>query len=92
MTSLPVSDVQAALAGLVGQANVYADPADKARYETGARYGDGKAALVVRPGSATEVAAVVRYCVDTGTPLIAQGANTGLVAASTPDAAAPRSC
>lgn len=86
MTSLPISDVQAALAGLVGQANVYADPADKARYETGARYGDGKAALVVRPGSAAEVAAVVRYCVDTGTPLIAQGANTGLVAASTPDA------
>src|SRR5690606_1854300 len=73
------------LAGLVGSEQVFTDAADKVRYETGARYGEGKAAVVVRPASAAEVAAVVSYCVQAKVPLIAQGANTGLVAASTPD-------
>lgn len=85
MTSSSISELHGALAALVGEANVYVDPADKARYETGARYGNGKAAVVVRPASTAEVAAVVRHCAQTGTPLIAQGANTGLVAASTPN-------
>ncbi len=74
------------LAGLVGSEQVFTDAADKVRYETGARYGEGKAAVVVRPASAAEVAAVVSYCVQAKVPLIAQGANTGLVAASTPNA------
>ncbi|MDX3905992.1 MAG: FAD-binding oxidoreductase [Pigmentiphaga sp.] len=85
MSSTSIPDLHGALAALVGEAHVYIDAADKARYETGARYGNGRAALVVRPGSTAEVAAIVRHCVQSGVPLIAQGANTGLVAASTPD-------
>ena len=46
----------------------------------------GKALAVVRPGSTAEVAAVVRGCAAHGTPLVAQGGNTGLVGAGVPDA------
>jgi FAD/FMN-containing dehydrogenase len=45
----------------------------------------GKARAVVRPGSAQEVAAVVRTCAEAGAPIVPQGGNTGLVGGSTPD-------
>ncbi|MDQ4489054.1 FAD-linked oxidase C-terminal domain-containing protein [Sinomonas sp. ASV486] len=38
----------------------------------------GTPLAVVRPESAEEVAAVVRWCVETGTPLVPRGAGTGL--------------
>jgi FAD/FMN-containing dehydrogenase len=46
----------------------------------------GKALAVVRPGSAEEVAAVVRACAAHGTPIVPQGGNTGLVGGGVPDA------
>ena len=47
---------------------------------TGAKY--GKPLAVVKPGSAEEVAAVVvKLCAETGTPIVPQAGNTGLVAA-----------
>ncbi|QNP60664.1 FAD-binding oxidoreductase [Paenacidovorax monticola] len=46
----------------------------------------GKALAVVRPGSADEVAAVVRACVAAGAAVVPQGGNTGLAVGSTPDA------
>jgi FAD/FMN-containing dehydrogenase len=46
----------------------------------------GKALAVVRPGSTDEVAAAVRACAAHGTPIVAQGGNTGLVGGSVPDA------
>ncbi|MDD2545894.1 MAG: FAD-binding oxidoreductase [Burkholderiaceae bacterium] len=46
----------------------------------------GKALAVVRPGSTQEVAAVVRACATTGTPIVPQGGNTSLSVGSTPDA------
>ena len=45
----------------------------------------GRALAVVRPGSAAEVAAVVRACAAGGAPIVAQGGNTGLVGAGVPD-------
>ena len=45
----------------------------------------GKALAVVRPGSASEVAQVVRLCAAAGTAIVPQGGNTGLVVGSTPD-------
>jgi FAD/FMN-containing dehydrogenase len=39
---------------------------------------------VVRPGTADEVAEVVRLCADSGVPLVVQGGNTGLVGGSVP--------
>ena len=46
----------------------------------------GRALAVVRPGSSAEVAAVVRACATHGTPVVAQGGNTGLVGGGVPDA------
>ena len=45
----------------------------------------GRALAVVRPGSSGEVAAVVKACAAHGTPIVAQGGNTGLVGGSVPD-------
>ena len=46
----------------------------------------GRALAVVRPGSADEVAAVLRACAQHGASVVPQGGNTGLVGASVPDA------
>ncbi|MBK1670009.1 hydroxyacid dehydrogenase [Rhodovibrio sodomensis] len=45
----------------------------------------GAAQALVKPGTTAEVAAVVRACADTGTPIVPQGGHTGLVGGSTPD-------
>ncbi len=45
----------------------------------------GKALAVVRPGTASEVAAIVIACAAAGISIVAQGGNTGLVGGSTPD-------
>ena len=45
----------------------------------------GHALAVVRPGSTTEVAAVVKACAAVGTPIVPQGGNTGLVVGGVPD-------
>ena len=45
----------------------------------------GRSLAVVRPGSADEVAAVVRASLAHGVSLVPQGGNTGLVGGSTPD-------
>lgn len=74
-----------ALAALVGDRHLLVDPADKARYEIGARYDEGRAAAVVRPATTAEVSAVVAYAVAHGLTLVPQGGNTGLVGAATPD-------
>ena len=46
----------------------------------------GRALAVVRPADTAEVAAVVRACAASGTPIVPQGGNTGLSVGSTPDA------
>ena len=71
---------------LVGSANVLASSAAMAPYQEDwrGRY-RGAAACVVRPGSVTEVAAVVRACTQAGVPIVPQGGNTGLCGAATPD-------
>lgn len=45
----------------------------------------GKAAMVVRPASTEEVAAVVRLCHQAGVAIVPQGGNTGLCGGSIPD-------
>lgn len=75
-----------ALAALVGPGGLILDPADRAAYETPARYAGGTAAAVVRPATTAEVSAVVGYCVRHGLAFVPQGANTGLAEGSTPDA------
>ena len=45
----------------------------------------GRALAVVRPGNTQEVAAVVKACAATGTSIVPQGGNTGLVVGGVPD-------
>lgn len=53
-------------------------------YERGYRYGAGRALAVLRPASIEATVAAVRFAAQRGLRLIPQGANTGLVGASTP--------
>jgi FAD/FMN-containing dehydrogenase len=73
------------LTAVLGAAGVVQDPADAHRYERGYRYGSGQALAIVRPATVPELRSVVRYCFTHELKMIPQGANTGLVGASTPD-------
>lgn len=70
----------------VGAPHVLTDEADIAGYVTDwRRRFTGKAQAVIKPGSAEEVAAVVRLCGEFKVPIVPQGGNTGLVVGSVPD-------
>jgi FAD/FMN-containing dehydrogenase len=74
-----------ALARVVGADHVLTDPALMEPYLVDwSRRWRGDAAVVVRPGSTAEVAAVLRLCHDSGVPVVTQGGNTGLVGGSVP--------
>ena len=77
------------LRSLCGASNVltHEDPgADLSAWEQDWRKrSHGRALAVVRPGSTAEVAAVVKACAETGTSIVPQGGNTGLVVGSVPD-------
>jgi FAD/FMN-containing dehydrogenase len=74
-----------ALQQALGDLAVLTEPHDRARYEAGWRYGKGTARCVVRPASTADVATALRLCAAPGARVVPLGANTGLVAASTPD-------
>jgi glycolate oxidase subunit GlcD len=74
----------AELRRIVGDDHVLG-PGAIARYRTDAGEARGLRAdpdLVVRPGAAAEVAAVMRHCYDRGIPLVPRGGGTGLVGGS----------
>ena len=76
------------LQGIVGAVHVLTDPAEIQPFVTDWRGRFvGSAQCVVRPANTTEVAAVVRACLETGAPIVPQGGNTSLCGAATPDAA-----
>jgi FAD/FMN-containing dehydrogenase len=80
-----MNDLISQLRSAVGAANVLTE-GDLSAYEMDwRRRSQGKALAVVRPGSTEEVAAVVRACAASGTPIVPQGGNTGMVVGSTPD-------
>ncbi len=72
-------------ASIVGPANALRDAGAIAPYliEPRGRYG-GTTSLVLRPGSVGEVAAILKLANDTGTAIVPQGGNTGLVGAQIP--------
>lgn len=94
MDSAPPADVSgpdrakvaAALRARLGDDAVLTEAHERERYEQGWRYGRGTALAVVRPSRTEDVAFVVRYAAESGIRIVPQGANTGLVGASTPDA------
>lgn len=78
--------IAADLRNLLGGDAVLTDPEDLVKYESGWRYGKGKALLVVRPGTTADVSKLLAYCHAQAIRVMPQGANTGLVGASNPDA------
>jgi len=82
-----MSDLLGRLAAIVGREALVTSDADVAPHSTDwrKRY-TGRPLAVVKPASTEEVAAIVRACAETRTPIVPQGGNTGLVGGATPDA------
>lgn len=91
MNDLPNLPPDAALldrfAAIVGDRHALHRDDDIAPYLTERRgLFAGRARLVLRPGSTGEVSAILRLANATGTAVVPQGGNTGLVGGQTPDA------
>lgn len=78
--------LKASLVQALGSDCVFTEASDLVAYESGWRYGHGKARLLCKPRTPEAVASVVKICRSAGAPVQPIGANTGLVAASNPDA------
>jgi len=79
------SSILDGMAGIVGAKNVIVDPDAMVPYLKEWRdLFRGKAQAIVRPGSTAEVAALVKLAAETGTNLVPQGGNTGLVGGQIP--------
>jgi FAD/FMN-containing dehydrogenase len=72
-------------ATIVGEANAVTDQAEIAPHltETRGLY-HGASALLIKPGSTAEVAAIMALATETGTPIVPQSGNTGHVGGQTP--------
>ena len=82
-----MTDLLDRLRTAVGADHVLTDAGDVAAYAvdwTGVH--QGRALAVVRPGTTSEVAAVVAACHEAGVAIVPQGGNTGLVGGGVPDA------
>ena len=80
-------DTLVRLGKAVGKRGMITDPGDMVPYLKDHRdLYQGNAAAVLRPASTEQTAAVVSICAETGTPIVPQGGNTGLVGGSVPDA------
>ncbi len=82
---MPSQDTLAAFVRVVGEEHAIRDADAMAPYlvEWRDRY-HGKAALVLRPGDTQEVAAILARAHATGTAIVPQGGNTGLVGGQIP--------
>jgi FAD/FMN-containing dehydrogenase len=71
---------------IVGEKNLLIDEAEVRPFVTDwrGRYA-GRAACVVKPANTEEVAAMVKLCAETKTPIVPQGGNTSLCGGSVPD-------
>src|SRR5262245_618699 len=72
-------------AAIVGERYAITDPVEIAPYVSEERgLYHGSLPLVLRPGSIAEVSAILKLASETGTPIVPQGGNTGLVGGQTP--------
>ena len=85
-------DCLAAVADIIGAANVVSAPEDIAPYAVDWRgVYRGTPVAVLRPGTTREVAAVVRQCAQADLAIVAAGGRTGLCGGAVPPANCPRS-
>lgn len=87
MNDVPAAEsLRERLAAIVGARHVLTAPDDVAPYCAELRgLFHGRTLAVVVPGSADEIAAILRLANETGTPVVPQAGNTGLVGAQVPD-------
>jgi FAD/FMN-containing dehydrogenase len=79
------SDFLQRLTAIVGTKNLITDPAEMSSHLVEPRnLFKGRALCVARPGTTAEVAAILALCNETGTKLVPQGGNTGLVGGQIP--------
>lgn len=79
-------DLRNRFIALVGQTHALVDTDDIAPHLTEWRgRWTGKTAAVLKPGTTEEVAAICKLATQTGTPIVPQGGNTGLVGGQIPD-------
>ncbi|HZP19524.1 MAG TPA: FAD-binding oxidoreductase [Bauldia sp.] len=83
---LPPARVLARFAAIVGSGNALTAPEAMHPFliEQRDRF-VGVSPMVLRPGSTDEVAAIVKLAAETGTAIVPQGGNTGLVGGQVPD-------
>ena len=87
MTVAPTPATLRRLTEVVGEAHAIAEPAAQAAYVTEWRgLWSGRSALVLRPGNTAEVSRLLAIAHETGTAIVPQSGNTGLVAGQMPDA------
>jgi FAD/FMN-containing dehydrogenase len=80
-------EMLARLAAIVGGRSVLADPDEMSAYAQEPRgLFQGRALAVVKPANVAEVSQVLALCNESGTGVVPQGGNTGLVGGQTPDA------
>lgn len=74
------------LSAILGDKGLTTDPADLSPWLTDwrGRY-HGAALAMVAPANTTELAAIVQLAAETGTPIVPQGGNSGMVGGATPD-------
>jgi FAD/FMN-containing dehydrogenase len=78
--SAPDSELLARFAAIVGEKYTITDPQAQAPYIVEMRdLYRGRTPMVLRPGSVTEVAQILKLANETSTPIVPQGGNTGLV-------------
>jgi FAD/FMN-containing dehydrogenase len=83
-SALP-ADLLARFVAIVGERHAVTDAAEKEPYLVELRgLWHGHTPVVLRPGSVTEVAAILRLANETSTAIVPQGGNTGLVGGQTP--------
>jgi len=78
-------DLLARFVAIVGDRYAVTDPAEQEPYLVeGRNLYRGTSPAVLRPGSVAEVAAILKLASETGTPIVPQGGNTGLVGGQIP--------
>jgi FAD/FMN-containing dehydrogenase len=85
-TVLPATTLLDAIRAIVGDRGILTATADTAPYsEDWRRLYQGQTSAVIRPGTTAELAAVVKLCAASGTPIVPQGGNTSMVGGAVPN-------
>lgn len=83
-----MTDALARIRGVLDRQGIIEDEALKARYLVERReLYHGRTAAILRPASTADVAAIMKIAHETGTPIVPQGGNTGLVGGQIPSEA-----